>query len=59
MAFIMMCIGKKLVCSFFKMSFLTPYCLLLIEADDSNLPNSSCNCNDKEGTLVGFSETPT
>ena len=58
MAFIMMCSGKKVVCPFFKMSFLTPYCLLLIKADDSNVPNLSCNCNAKEGTLVGFSETP-
>ena len=59
MAFIMMCIGKKVVCPIFKMSFLTLYCLLLTEAEDSNVPNPSCNCNDKEGTLVGFSETPT
>ena len=59
MAFIMMCNGRKLVCTRFKMSF--SHCLLyfLIETDDSNVPNPSCNCNDKEGTLVGFSEIPT
>ena len=59
MAFVMMCNGRKPVCPRFKMSF--SHCLLyfLIETDDSDVPNPSCNCNDKEGTLVGFSEVPT